>query len=87
MEALFTEIGLSETKAKETAKNKKVASQLETVINEAKKLTLPSEVTLASLGPLLYHVASKMKPQFFHHAAFVVGYLANKKVRTTVKVG
>ena len=77
MEQLFQEIGLSETKAKETAKNAKVSKNLAAVIEEAKKLV--PQVN-GNQGTLLYHIASKMKPQVFHHAPLLVGYVIRNEV-------
>ena len=84
MEALFQEIGLSETKAKETVKNAKVAKNLTLVIEEAKKVGKADQ--LSSQGSLLYHVASKMKPQVFHHSPLLVGYIMRNQIDSEVRL-
>lgn len=78
------EIGLSEVKAKETAKNAKVASNLVKIIEQAK--SVQSAQTLSSVGTLLYHVASKTKPQIFKHAPFIVDYIMQGKIDSEVRV-
>jgi glutaminyl-tRNA synthetase len=81
--ALFQTIGLSENKAKETAKNAKVAANLVAVIGSARKHV---KTISPALGTLLYHVASKMKPQVFHHSDFVVGYLCDSRIDSEVRL-
>lgn len=64
---LFMTIGLSEAKAKDTAKNANLSKNLEEAITEAKTVTGfdPSN------GMLLYHIASKIKPQVKHQLGFL----------------
>ena len=66
--ALFQTIGLSEGKAKDTAKNANLSKNLEEAITEAKKQT--GDISSAQ-GMLLYHVSSKIKPQIRHHLPFL----------------
>lgn len=54
----FLKLGLSEAKAKETVKNKSLSSNLSQLIDMAGSGDLGGGV-----GNLLYHVASKTKPQ------------------------
>ncbi|TRY62895.1 hypothetical protein TCAL_00369 [Tigriopus californicus] len=88
MESLFQEIGLSETKAKETIKNGKLAAALKSVIEAAKKAgdagSKPEKLT--ACGPLLYNAAAKMKPQVFHHAPFLVQYIMEGKIDSEVRL-
>ena len=56
---LFMKIGLTEQKAKETAKNKNLSKNLACVIPEAAN----NAGDLTACGTLLYTVASKTKPQ------------------------
>ena len=86
MEKLFEEIGLSDSKAKETIKNVKLASNLQKVI-ELAKCNKSSGNDLIAIGPLLYHVASKMKPQVFEVGApIVVEYIVGKKLDSELRV-
>lgn len=70
---LFMKIGLTEQKAKETLKNKNLSKSLGLVVNEAAGQT--SE--LDNVGNLLYHVASKMKPQVFQYMPLLVKYICS----------
>ena len=83
MEAMFVDIGLSEAKAKETAKNAKVAQNLVACVEKARAVGQkdPKEV-----GALLYHVASKMKPQVFHHSPAIVEYICRGQIDSEVRL-
>lgn len=70
--SLFQEIGLSEAKAKETAKNVNLSKNLESLIKQSK--TKSSD--LKSGGLLLYHIASKIKPQIHHHLNLLADYVS-----------
>ena len=84
-EVLFQEIGLSEGKAKETAKNAKVASQLTGIISLVKQRHPGSD--LSSFGMLLYHVASKAKPQVFEKRSEILAdYIASGKVHSELRL-
>jgi glutaminyl-tRNA synthetase len=85
MEDAFRQIGLSEAKAKETAKNTKVASNLKAVIDAAKKKGKAGEA-LVAVGPLLYNIASKLKAQVFDHADMIVDYVCAGKIDTEVRL-
>ncbi len=85
MEAAFVEIGLSEAKAKETAKNAKVAANLSSVIEGARKRKVSGE-ELKAVGPLLYHIATKMKPQIFEHADMMVDYVCTKRIDSEIRL-
>lgn len=79
---LFVSIGLSETKAKETLKNKHLTTNLKGVINEFLKTNQP----LANYGTLLYHLASKLKNQDIKHIYLIVKYISENKFDTTQKI-
>ena len=80
---LFKSIGLSEAKAKDTAKNGNLSKNLQEVISMANKVK--AEINTAQ-GMLLYHVASKTKPQIKHHMEFLAKYVAEDKLDTELRV-
>lgn len=79
---LFVSIGLSEAKAKETLKNKQLTINLKNVISEFLKTNQP----LANYGTLLYHFASKLKPQDSKYMGLIVKYISENKLDTTQRV-
>lgn len=79
---LFVSIGLSETKAKETLKNKNLTASLKSVINEFSKTNQP----IANYGILLYHLASKLKNQDSKHVSLIVRYISENKLDTTQRI-
>jgi len=79
---LFISIGLSETKAKETIKNKNLTVNLRRVINEFLKTNKP----LDNYGILLYHLASKLKNQDSTHISLIVKYISDNKLDTTQRI-
>ena len=85
MEAAFIEIGLSEAKAKETAKNEKLSNHLGSVISSAKKRDKAGD-GLKEIGSLLYHVASKLKAQVFGHADMLVDYICSGKIDSEARL-
>ena len=85
METAFIEIGLSEAKAKETAKNEKLANNLGSVISSAKKRGRSGD-GLKEVGSLLYHVASKLKTQVFGHADMLVDYICSGKIDSEARL-
>ena len=85
MEAAFIEIGLSDAKAKETAKNEKLAKNLGYVIDGAKTRGRNGD-GLKRIGSLLYHVASKLKAQVFGHADTLVDYICSGKIDSEVRL-
>merc|ERR1712223_7770 len=78
---LFRGIGLSESKAKDTVKNANLSKNLE----EAIRSTQNAKISQAQ-GMLLYHVASKMKPQIKHHIGFLAKYVADGKLDNELRV-
>lgn len=79
---LFVSIGLKEQKAKETLKNTAVSNNLKSSIEEAKKIrdVNPED------GTLLYHLASKIKPQVVQHIPLLVAWIMSKDLSTPQKV-
>jgi len=73
LEKTFQSIGLSEAKAKETLKNSNVSKMLEIVIRHAQDSRPNHDLT--SAGSLLYHVATKVKPQIHPHVKVLVEYV------------
>ncbi|KAF9109356.1 hypothetical protein BGX27_007703 [Mortierella sp. AM989] len=81
--ALFQNIGLTEGKAKETAKNKNLAPTLERVINTAGFQDKPSE---KSTGALLYHLASTITPAAAPHIDYIAEAIRDSKLTTSDQV-
>lgn len=77
----FVSLGLSEQKAKETLKNANVTKTLKVILNEVRGIVLPDGV-----GILLYHLATKLKPQMQHHLSFIIKYIILKKLDSTLRV-
>ncbi|GAA5813246.1 hypothetical protein MFLAVUS_006721 [Mucor flavus] len=80
---LFVKIGLSEQKAKDTAKNKKLAPTLETVIDEAKVRDSGCE---KEVGILLYSLATTVTKGAAEHIPFIVSKIMNGDLKTTDQV-
>ena len=78
---LFQSIGLSEAKAKDTVKNANLSKNLE----EAIACTVNGQVSQAQ-GMLLYHVASKIRPQIKHHIGFLSKYVTEGKLDSELRV-
>ncbi|CAB3228334.1 unnamed protein product [Arctia plantaginis] len=74
-------LGLNEQKAKETLKNANVTKFLLAALNEVKIEQLPS-----GAGMLIYHLATKIKPQIATKLAFVCGYIAEGKLDSTLRI-
>ncbi|KAI9276085.1 tRNA synthetases class I, catalytic domain-containing protein [Sporodiniella umbellata] len=86
MEALvpiFTKIGLSEQKAKDTAKNKKLAPTLEGIIRLANVGETGCD---KERGILLYHLATTLTPEAAAHQAFLVQKIMKRDLKTTDQV-
>lgn len=66
--SLFQHIGLTESKAKETAKNKNLAPTLEKAIHAAGLQDKPAE---RATGALLYHLASTITPGAAPHLNYI----------------
>ena len=79
----FKSIGLSEAKAKDTAKNANLSKNLDDAIKGAKQYV--GEISSAQ-GMLLYHIASKIKPQIRDHLLFLSKYVAENKLNTEARV-
>ncbi|RKP25501.1 tRNA synthetases class I, catalytic domain-containing protein [Syncephalis pseudoplumigaleata] len=81
---LFQKLGLSEQKAKETAKNKKLAAQLEHVI----KVTglLDADECDRAVGTLLYTLASTISGDAAVHLDFLAKEVATKQLLTTDQI-
>ncbi|RVE45973.1 hypothetical protein evm_009376 [Chilo suppressalis] len=77
----FKILGLSEQKAKETLKNSNVTKLLLAAINEVEISKLP-----AGAGMLVYHLATKIKPQISNKLPFVCNYIACGKLDSTLRV-
>ena len=78
---LFQSIGLSEAKAKDTVKNANLSKNLE----EAIACTVNGQVPQAQ-GMLLYHIASKIRPQIKHHIGFLSRYVTEGKLDSELRV-
>lgn len=78
---LFQGIGLSEAKAKDTVKNGNLSKNLE----EAITFTQNAKISQAQ-GMLLYHIASKIRPQIKQHIGFLAKYVTDGKLDSEVRV-
>ncbi|ELK15085.1 Glutaminyl-tRNA synthetase [Pteropus alecto] len=76
--SLFTGLGLSEQKARETLKNTALSAQLREAATQAQQ-TLGSTIDKAT-GTLLYGLASRLRDP--RRLSFLVSYIANKKIHT-----
>ncbi|KAI2529566.1 glutaminyl-tRNA synthetase 1, partial [Homo sapiens] len=74
--SLFTSLGLSEQKARETLKNSALSAQLR---EAATQQTLGSTIDKAT-GILLYGLASRLRDT--RRLSFLVSYIASKKIHT-----
>ncbi len=79
-EVFRTKIGLSESKAKDTAKNASLSKTLQEAISVAK-----GELSDGK-GMLLYHIATKIKPQIKHHLEYLVASVVDGKLDTELRV-
>ncbi|EDW84850.1 uncharacterized protein Dwil_GK14344 [Drosophila willistoni] len=79
--AKFQELGMSEQKAKETLKNANVTKNLQLALDEIKGAALADGV-----GMLIYHMASKLKPQVAEHLPLLVRYILERKLDNTQRV-
>ncbi|KAM9326993.1 glutamine--tRNA ligase [Gastrophryne carolinensis] len=80
--SLFTAIGLSEQKARETLKNEALSSVLRDAVLQAQSILGPNfdKVT----GTLLYNVSARLKDA--KRLGLLVGYIANKKIATDLQL-
>ncbi|CAH0546360.1 unnamed protein product [Brassicogethes aeneus] len=77
----FMDLGLSEQKGKETLKNGPVTKNLLNIIQQVQNFKLPQ-----GAGILLYHLATKIKPQILHHLPLIVDYIKSNKLDSIVRV-
>lgn len=77
----FISLGMTEQKAKETLKNSNVTNNLKLILKEFAGQSLQDGV-----GMLLYHLATKIKPQIIHHLKLLVNYIISKKLDTSVRI-
>ncbi|KAI8088788.1 tRNA synthetases class I, catalytic domain-containing protein [Halteromyces radiatus] len=80
---IFMKIGLSEQKAKDTAKNKKLAPTLEAVIDEAKVRETGCD---KDIGNLLYNLASTITKEAQSHRTFIVNKIIKGDLKSTDQV-
>ncbi|KAE8612329.1 hypothetical protein XENTR_v10012814 [Xenopus tropicalis] len=80
--SLFTAIGLSEQKARETLKNEALSLVLRDAIVQAQKTLGPSVDKVT--GTLLYNVATRLKDT--KRLGFLVEYIASKKITTDLQL-
>ncbi|XP_034028604.1 glutamine--tRNA ligase isoform X2 [Thalassophryne amazonica] len=81
---LFTSIGLSEQKAKETLKNEALSCILKDAINQAQHIHGASGVDKA-MGTLLYSMACRLKDT--KRLAFLSDCIAQRKICTDLQLG
>nr|CAG4639800.1 EOG090X01EL [Daphnia pulex] len=79
---LFVGIGLSEIKAKETAKNSNVSTNLKTCIDAASSAGEISK----SHGVLLYNIATKVKPQISAQLPLLSRYVVEGKIDSELRL-
>ncbi|KAH8335711.1 hypothetical protein KR074_011263 [Drosophila pseudoananassae] len=80
--ARFQELGMSEQKAKETLKNANVTKNLQLALAEVSAGAVLGDGT----GMLIYHLASKLKPQTAEHLPLLVRYIVERKLDNTQRV-
>ncbi|XP_053576782.1 glutamine--tRNA ligase [Bombina bombina] len=80
--SLFTAIGLSEQKAKETLKNEALSVVLREAVLQAQVILGPAVDKVT--GTLLYNVASRLKDT--KRLGFLVGYITSKKISTDLQL-
>ncbi|XP_059622041.1 probable glutamine--tRNA ligase [Phlebotomus argentipes] len=77
----FVSLGMTEQKAKETLKNANVTKNLTEALKGVDVATLPE-----GAGMLLYHMASKIKPQILGHLGFLAEYIKTQKLDSIPRV-
>uniref|UniRef100_A0A8D1SY65 Glutaminyl-tRNA synthetase class Ib non-specific RNA-binding domain-containing protein n=1 Tax=Sus scrofa TaxID=9823 RepID=A0A8D1SY65_PIG len=80
--SLFTGLGLSEHKARETLKNTALSAQLREAATQAQQ-TLGSTIDKAT-GTLLYGLASRLRDP--RRLSFLVSYIASRKIHTETQL-
>ncbi|KAI5621950.1 glutamine--tRNA ligase, partial [Silurus asotus] len=81
--ALFTSIGLSEQKAKETLKNEQLSSALRDAVIQAQNLLGSKEVDKA-IGNLLYSMASRLRD--LRRLTYLTNYITKRKITTDLQL-
>ncbi|KAF7695069.1 glutamine--tRNA ligase [Silurus meridionalis] len=81
--ALFTSIGLSEQKAKETLKNEQLSSALRDAVIQAQNLLGSKEVD-KSIGNLLYSMASRLRD--LRRLTYLTNYITKRKITTDLQL-
>ncbi|BFF89765.1 probable glutamine--tRNA ligase [Drosophila madeirensis] len=79
--AQFQTLGMSEQKAKETLKNANVTKNLQLALAQAAGASLAD-----GTGMLIYHMASKLKPQQAEQLPLLVRYIVERKLDNTQRV-
>ncbi|XP_044157126.1 LOW QUALITY PROTEIN: glutamine--tRNA ligase [Bufo gargarizans] len=80
--SLFTSIGLSEQKAKETLKNEALSALLREAVLQAQAVLGPSIDKV--IGTLIYNLSSRLKDP--KRLGFLVGYIVGKKISTDLQL-
>ncbi|XP_017007913.2 probable glutamine--tRNA ligase [Drosophila takahashii] len=80
--AQFQALGMSEQKAKETLKNANVTKNLQLALAAAGSAASLSDGT----GMLIYHMATKLKPQTAEQLPLLVRYIVERKLDNTQRV-
>ncbi|XP_069822884.1 glutamine--tRNA ligase [Dendropsophus ebraccatus] len=80
--SLFTSIGLSEQKAKETLKNEALSALLREAVLQAQAVLGPSIDKV--IGTLIYSVSTRLKDT--KRLGFLVEYIINKKISTDLQL-
>ncbi|XP_073425693.1 glutamine--tRNA ligase-like [Dendrobates tinctorius] len=80
--SLFTSIGLSEQKAKETLKNEALSAVLREAVLQAQAVLGQSIDKV--IGTLIYNVSTRLKDT--KRLGFLVGYVVNKKISTDLQL-
>ncbi|KAM9475502.1 glutamine--tRNA ligase [Clarias gariepinus] len=81
--ALFTSIGLSEQKAKETLKNEQLSAALRDAVTQAKNMLGSREVDKA-IGNLLYSMASRLRD--LNRLPYLTEYIVKRKITTDLQL-
>ncbi|XP_017017502.1 probable glutamine--tRNA ligase [Drosophila kikkawai] len=80
--AQFQALGMSEQKAKETLKNANVTKNLQLALAQTGSAASLADGT----GMLLYHMATKLKPQTAEQLPLLVRYIVERKLDNTQRV-
>ncbi|XP_014773405.1 glutamine--tRNA ligase [Octopus bimaculoides] len=83
--SLFTSIGLSEQKAKETCKNAALSNTLRQCIENVQKLSGNSSID-KDVGKLLYNLSTKLKSQIYNKIPLLVEYIGKNKITSDLQL-